>query len=62
MGKMLEIAIAATKDFNGDGITDQWGVENAANGAAHMQLIASNGVDVVRADGDSYLYNLDDQR
>lgn len=26
--KMLEVAIATTRDFNGDGITDQWGFDN----------------------------------
>jgi hypothetical protein len=41
--KYLDIAIAATRDFNGDGLTDQWGISAPAVTWFWDQLVSSNG-------------------
>lgn len=58
----LDVAIKATRDLNGDGISDQWGFNDYSNRVGAM-LIASNGASpVVYRGGDNYELTLNDPK
>jgi ABC-type glycerol-3-phosphate transport system substrate-binding protein len=58
-GKYLEIARAATRDSDGDGKTDQWGI--AVGYEIEYPLIYSNGARVVKKNADgAYRFSLTD--
>lgn len=46
---MLDIAINTTKDLNGDGFTEQWGLEDN-DGSLNIQFLHSNGGDYILQD------------
>ncbi|MCQ6557525.1 ABC transporter substrate-binding protein [Paenibacillus mendelii] len=47
----LDIAKKATKDTNGDGVTDQWGLANEAGTLARIMVYANNGSMMEQKDG-----------
>ncbi len=62
-GTMLDVAIKTTKDFNGDGIIDQWGIGSSDISSVGRLLLYSNLQPIVRWDGGSnYAYNLNDPK
>ena len=58
---MLNIAISTTKDTDGDGIIDQWGVDGEYTDFLN-KLVISNNTDFVRYENNKALFNLDDSR
>jgi len=57
--KFLEVAQKATKDLDGDGTIDQWGV---TGGQMEFQLIASNDADPIILKDGKWTYNLTDPK
>ncbi len=57
--KMLEIASNCTKDLNGDGIIDQWGLTAGGLSAFFNQLLYSNGATFLDISGDDITYGLE---
>ena len=53
----LDIAIACTKDTNGDGITDQWGVTAPSDADFVNKIVHSNGVASIQKVDDKFVYN-----
>lgn len=49
--KFLEIAKAATKDTNGDGITDQWGIVNQPTNMMRILIFSNGGNFIVENNG-----------
>jgi len=60
----VDIAIRTTRDFNGDGITDQWGLTTQMSSATYIRaLTASNGTTIIRREEDgTYSFNMDDPK
>jgi ABC-type glycerol-3-phosphate transport system substrate-binding protein len=60
---LLQIATTATRDLNGDGITDQWGVtiDYSAEGVAPKMVIA-NGGSIIAEENGSYRLALGDPK
>lgn len=62
--KMTEIAIKATKDIDGDGETDQWGIGTEVSFAWRLPggMALSNGAEVTRSDEDgNVVFAFDDE-
>ena len=59
--KMLEIALNTTKDMNGDGIVEQYGLFSPSSGVNQISvpLVYTNGGDFITFDGNNYVYALD---
>ncbi len=55
----LQIAINCTKDLNGDGIIDQWGLILPGNTRFMQELMYSNGVFPLEVEGDKVVFKLD---
>ncbi len=61
----LDISVRATKDLNGDGITDQWGLVIDTTGSTAVlaqRMVASNFGGIISREGDSYRFSLGDPR
>ncbi|MFC5528096.1 ABC transporter substrate-binding protein [Cohnella yongneupensis] len=56
-----DIAIKATKDTNGDGQIDQWGITNDAGILARL-LVSSNGGNILTQKNGKYVYTGDDKK
>lgn len=58
--KMLEMAQYTTLDFNGDGMIDQYGIQASIAGNSHIAIpfVFSNGGDLIKFDGEKYIYAL----
>jgi len=54
----LEIVKNCTKDTNGDGIIEQWGVGSNWNATFCKQILYSNGIPTLSFDGDNVYFNL----
>jgi len=55
--KFLEILKAATKDTDGDGVTDQWGLVNHAGILARIMLYANGGSIIKQDDSGKWVYS-----
>jgi len=61
--KFVDIAVNTTRDLNGDGITDQWGLTTQIPSANYVRcLAASNGSTLIREENGTYTFNLDDPK
>ncbi len=56
----LDVAIRTTKDFNGDGIIDQFALVTQTNTMIATSFIHSNGQKIIDFKDNKYIYNLDD--
>jgi len=59
--KFLEILNAVTKDTNGDGVIDQWGMVNVPNNLARI-FIHSNGGSLLKDNNGKIEFNADDPK
>lgn len=60
---LTDIANKATRDTNGDGITDQWGLTTQQSAPLYLRaLIASNGSTIIKEVNGSYVSNLGDPK
>ncbi|MBD2870187.1 ABC transporter substrate-binding protein [Paenibacillus arenilitoris] len=55
----LDIAKKATKDTNGDGVIDQWGITNIATNLSRILIHSNNSSMITLKDG-KHVYNYDD--
>jgi len=56
--KVLEMAIACTKDIDGDGILDQWGITSNSEQSFVTGVLISNGVRIIDDLGNGFQSNL----
>ncbi len=61
---MLDCAIKATKDLNGDGVIDQWGIVIAKSSPSTVveRMVVSNGGGIISKEGDNYRFALGDPK
>lgn len=45
--RLIDVGVKATRDFNGDGIVDQWGIVYASAGDMAMGMLLANSTEVV---------------
>lgn len=57
----LDIAKKATKDTDGDGVIDQYGITNIATNLARI-LVYSNGAELITQKDGKYVFNYDDPK
>lgn len=61
--KFVDIAIKTTRDLNGDGITDQWGLTTQTSSANYVRsLAASNGTTLIKEENGTFSFNMEDPR
>ena len=56
--RFMEYAIKATRDFNGDGVIDQWGVYNVNSNQLFEALMLANGVQYLKMEEQRIISNL----
>jgi len=59
----VDIAMKTTRDLNGDGITDQWGLTTQISSANYVRaLAASNGTTLIKEENGTFSFNMEDPR
>ncbi len=56
--RLIDVGVKATRDFNGDGIVDQWGIVYASAGDMAVGMLRANGTTVVEYDAAAGKFNL----
>ena len=56
--KFMDYAIRTTRDFNGDGVIDQWGVYNMYSNQLFEALMLANGVQYLKMEGERVVNDL----
>jgi len=59
---LLNVVNGVTKDLNGDGIVDQWGIYSQSASQLYFSLCTSNGGDFINFNNGKYVLNFDDIR
>lgn len=59
LNEFLDIAIKTTRDFNGDGVVDQWGFISVPERIAPA-LIYARGGEMIRVENGKYVWNMND--